>query len=217
MKKNDAALAELLMLNRQPDYLKASAVAFAKEQQLEQDVEAIYNMDWLQSSYARVPLGVPVKSQEGNKRRILPLQQGIRSFKIKDFSGQWPLHHSQFWLSSKFGPRRKHDGTLGYHYGIDMAALTGTPVYAIADGIIEQATYSRTGYGNMIVMVHNKKYSTRYAHLDVIYVKKGQKVKKGSMIGRVGATGSVRGKNASHLHFEVQVFGKRINPLYILI
>jgi len=96
-----------------------------------------------------------------------------------------------------------------------MASLKGTPVCAAYTGIVVEARYAK-GYGNTIVIAHSRKYRTRYAHLSKILVKVGQKVKRGAMIGRVGDTGYVRssnGKDASHLHFELIEFGKKINPL----
>jgi len=99
-----------------------------------------------------------------------------------------------------------------------MAAVRGTPVYAAANGTVIEARHG-AGYGKTIVIAHNRKYRTRYAHLSSIGVKVGQTVYKGDQIGRVGATGSVRskrGRDASHLHFEVCAFGKQVNPMYFL-
>ena len=127
----------------------------------------------------------------------------------------WPIKRSRFWISSLYGPRKKRSGAWGFHYGVDMAALKGTPVCAAYTGIVVEARYS-PGYGNTIVMAHSRKHRTRYAHLSKILVKVGQKVHRGSVIGNVGDTGYVRsakGKDASHLHFELIEFGKKINPL----
>jgi len=126
----------------------------------------------------------------------------------------WPIKRSRLWISSLYGPRKKRSGAWGFHYGVDMAALKGTPVCAAYTGIIVEARYS-SGYGNTIVIAHSRKYRTRYAHLSKILVKVGQKVKRGAIIGKVGDTGYVRskGNDASHLHFELIEFGKKINPL----
>ncbi len=109
-------------------------------------------------------------------------------------------------------------GGTKYHYGIDMAANKGTPVRAAATGIVLES-YWNNGYGNCIIVAHNRKYKTRYAHLNTRRVKIGQKVKRGEVIGTVGDTGLVRksGKDASHLHFEVYAFGRHINPLTVLV
>lgn len=131
----------------------------------------------------------------------------------------WPLERSQFWLSSRYGPRKKFDGSAGFHLGIDLAAIKGTLVKSAGSGIIIESGYS-SGYGNTVVISHNAEFKTRYAHLDKIFVKIGQKVSQKEYIGQVGSTGSVRSngkaKDPSHLHFEVYLFNKQVNPLYFL-
>ena len=139
-------------------------------------------------------------------------------FIVKDIHFEWPIDRSQFWISSFYGSRRKPDRTWGFHHGIDLAAIKGTPVNAACDGVIVEAGNNK-GYGNTIVIMHNKKYRTRYAHLHRIYVRIGQTVTSGQCIGAVGDTGLVRkrGRYASHLHLEVYVFGKRVNPIYFFV
>lgn len=124
---------------------------------------------------------------------------------------------SQFWISSRFGPRKKSDGSYGFHHAIDLAAVRGTPVHASADGIVVEARYV-TGYGNTILIAHADKYKTRYAHLNSIAVPLFAKVAAGTKIGTVGATGHVvkRGGDGSHLHFEIMQGNRRINPLTLL-
>ncbi len=131
----------------------------------------------------------------------------------------WPVDPSQFWISSRFGPRKKPNGKWALHAGLDMAAVRGTPVWAAADGIVVAATRS-AGYGKYIMIRHNDQAKTRYAHLDKILVNIGQRICVGDKIGRVGATGLVRkskrGGSGSHLHFEVYMGGKPVNPFYFL-
>jgi murein DD-endopeptidase MepM/ murein hydrolase activator NlpD len=128
----------------------------------------------------------------------------------------WPVAKDSFWISSFFGPRRM-GRIVRMHAGIDLAALKGTPVKAAAGGKIVRACYE-FGYGNTIVIEHNRKYKTRYAHLDRILVSVGQNVLRGQKIGTVGDTGFVQaeGNNASHLHFEVYAFNKQVNPIRYL-
>lgn len=132
----------------------------------------------------------------------------------------WPIKKSKFRISSRFGPRKKPDGSWGFHHGIDLAACRGTYVYAPASGVVLEAGYCG-GFGNAVVIAHNKKFKTRYAHLSVISVNIGQHVSVGEVVGKVGSTGNVRtarrGGDPSHLHFEVIVFGKKLNPLYYLV
>lgn len=153
---------------------------------------------------------VPVSIFSKNQRRSISRQGFL-----------WPVERSNFWLSSRFGPRKKEDGSWGYHYGLDMAAPRGTPVMAASGGVIIEAGFSTRGYGKTIVIRHNHGgYETRYAHLHAIFVRVGQRVISGNRIGSVGDTGYVRGenggKNAYHLHFEVKKNGKYVDPLCVL-
>jgi murein DD-endopeptidase MepM/ murein hydrolase activator NlpD len=146
-------------------------------------------------------------------------QQAIQKPVPKEALFDLPISRDQFWLSSPYGPRRNY-GRWGFHYGIDMAAVRGVPVKAAGNGIVIEAKNSgyNGGYGKVVMIAHNGKFRTRYAHLDRVLVKVGQKVSAGMLIGKVGATGAVRARHGdgSHLHFEVIVFGKRLNPFYYL-
>jgi murein DD-endopeptidase MepM/ murein hydrolase activator NlpD len=98
-----------------------------------------------------------------------------------------------------------------FHYGMDFTAPTGTEVYATADGTIEKVDRSRRGYGNRVVIDHGFGYKTMYAHLDGFNnLWKGKQVKRGDVIAYVGSTGL---STAPHLHYEVHLNGKKINPI----
>lgn len=103
------------------------------------------------------------------------------------------------------------------HKGIDMAAMRGTMVKASAGGKITEARYA-SGYGNTVLICHGNGYKTRYAHLQKIVVKLYDYVNVGQFIGTVGDTGFIRkrGKDGSHLHFEVYHGTHLINPLTVL-
>ncbi|MGZ6250621.1 MAG: M23 family metallopeptidase [Candidatus Chromulinivorax sp.] len=150
-------------------------------------------------------------------RQLAQLQQESKLSGAQDFTFHWPLELHHFWLSSLFGARKKANGKPGFHYGIDLAAIKGTPIKAAAAGTVIQAKYV-PGYGNNILIAHNKHYRTRYAHLQKILVSEGQKVVLGQKIGTVGDSGSVRksGRDASHLHFEIYYNGIHVNPLRYL-
>jgi murein DD-endopeptidase MepM/ murein hydrolase activator NlpD len=96
-----------------------------------------------------------------------------------------------------------------FHYGIDIAAPIGTPVYATADGVVSGTETSR-GYGKVVKIDHGFGYSTVYAHLSKYLVKRGEVVTKGQKIAEVGITGRTTGP---HLHYEVRQFGVHKNPL----
>ncbi len=97
-----------------------------------------------------------------------------------------------------------------FHYGMDFTAPTGTDIYATANGVVELVRTSRRGYGNRIVIDHGFGYKTLYAHLHGVNVREGQKVKRGDVIGTVGSTGL---STAPHLHYEVHLNGKKVNPV----
>ena len=94
------------------------------------------------------------------------------------------------------------------HKGIDLAAPTGTPIYATADGTVERANYFGS-YGNYIQIGHGNAIETRFAHLSRIIVSDGQQVRKGDLIGYVGSTGRSTGP---HLHYEVRIDGRAVDP-----
>ena len=112
-------------------------------------------------------------------------------------------------ISSNFGYRKDpFHKRKALHTGVDFSARTGTPVISTADGVIKSAGWQR-GYGKCVVIQHKDGYKTLYGHLSKITVKKGQKVKSGDLIGKVGSTGRSTGP---HLHYEVHKNGKKINP-----
>lgn len=112
-------------------------------------------------------------------------------------------------VTSTFGTRSDpFHGKRASHKGIDIAAPTGTPVYATANGVVDYA--SRLGsYGLLVKIKHPSGHETRFAHLSKITVRRGQVVLKGDLIGRVGSTGRSTGP---HLHYEVRLNGKPLDP-----
>lgn len=114
-----------------------------------------------------------------------------------------PLKTS-FRYTSGFGPRwgRMHNGT-------DFAGAHGSPIYSTADGVVIHADW-QSGYGRMVKIQHEFGIETRYAHLSKINVKKGQRVSRGDLIGAMGNSGRSTG---THLHYEVRVGGKPVNPM----
>ncbi len=116
-------------------------------------------------------------------------------------------------LSDKYG-WRKHPVYRKrlFHAGIDIAAPKGTPIAAVQSGKVIYAG-RRSGYGNLVIISHANGMSTRYAHCSSILVKKGQNVRAGQLVAKVGATGVATG---NHLHFEIRKNGKTQNPLTYL-
>ncbi|HWA33683.1 MAG TPA: M23 family metallopeptidase [Cyclobacteriaceae bacterium] len=97
------------------------------------------------------------------------------------------------------------------HSGMDFAAPIGTPIYASADGVVDNVDVSFTGYGKKVEINHGFGYRTRYAHMHAFAVKNGQHVKRGELIGFVGDTGL---STAPHLHYEVFINGTQVNPVH---
>jgi murein DD-endopeptidase MepM/ murein hydrolase activator NlpD len=97
-----------------------------------------------------------------------------------------------------------------FHFGMDFTAPRGTPVYASGDGVVSRADNAAAGYGRHIRIEHGFGYESLYAHLYKYNIKRGQKVKRGDLIGFVGSTGR---SEAPHLHYEVFKDGERINPI----
>jgi murein DD-endopeptidase MepM/ murein hydrolase activator NlpD len=115
-----------------------------------------------------------------------------------------------FRFTSKFGPRRDpKTGGRRMHKGVDFAAPNGTPLYATADGVVTHAGWS-SGYGRLVKIQHEFGIETRYAHMSKLRAKVGQRVSRGDRIGDMGASGRVTGV---HLHYEVRVGGKAVNPM----
>lgn len=118
------------------------------------------------------------------------------------------------WTTSSFGKRKDpFTGEEEFHYGIDIAASLGSPIYATADGYVHKIKEEKTG-GKVIILNHGGGVTTVYCHLSQFNVKVGQKVKRWDVIGFVGQTGKAIGP---HVHYEVRKNGRAVNPWnYIL-
>jgi len=115
-----------------------------------------------------------------------------------------------FRFTSGYGLRRDpKTGGRRMHNGVDFAASNGTPLYATADGVVTHSGWL-SGYGRLVKIQHEFGIETRYAHLSKLRVKVGQRVSRGERIGDMGASGRVTGV---HLHYEVRVGGKPVNPM----
>ena len=113
-------------------------------------------------------------------------------------------------MTGTFGGRSDpFSGEPAFHQGLDISTDKGQPVFATADGSVESASYTGD-YGNLVVLRHGFGLSTRYGHMSRFNVQPGETVKRGAVIGYVGSTGR------AHLHYEILVNGKLINPLQLL-
>jgi murein DD-endopeptidase MepM/ murein hydrolase activator NlpD len=117
---------------------------------------------------------------------------------------------SAFRFTSGFGYRRDPKGAgTRMHNGTDFAAGTGTPIYATADGVVTYASWN-SGFGRHVKVRHEFGIETTYSHMSAIDVKVGQRVSRGSKIGGMGSSGRSTG---THLHYEVHIGGKPVNPM----
>lgn len=118
-----------------------------------------------------------------------------------------PVKHG--WLSSPYGMRTDpFTGKVSFHPGMDFAGKIGTPIMAVAAGVVDWAGRDG-GYGNLVEINHGNGYQTRYGHNSKILVKVGETVKKGQVIALMGSTGRSTGP---HCHFEVRYHGHPVNP-----
>lgn len=124
-----------------------------------------------------------------------------------------PVPGKQITFTSAYGVRSDpFRGRAAMHAGIDLAGPIGTPIYATADGVVDRAQWAN-GYGNLVEISHGKGIQTRYGHLSKILVQAGQRVKRGDLIAKMGSTGRSTG---SHLHYEVRLDGRAVNPIPFL-
>jgi murein DD-endopeptidase MepM/ murein hydrolase activator NlpD len=136
-----------------------------------------------------------------NKERMLasiPAIQPISNKDLKRTASGWGYRIHPIYKIRKF------------HYGMDFTAPHGTEIYATGDGVIEIVNSSKRGYGNKVVINHGYGYKTLYGHMSAFNVKQGQKVRRGDVIGFVGNSGL---STAPHLHYEVMLNGKKVNPV----
>jgi murein DD-endopeptidase MepM/ murein hydrolase activator NlpD len=138
-------------------------------------------------------------AKEKNKLlAAIPAIQPIRNENLKQMASGFGYRSDPFTKARKF------------HAGMDFTAKSGTPIFATGDGIVEKADNTASGYGNHIVIRHGYGYETLYGHLSKYKVRRGQKVKRGDIIGYVGSTGR---SEAPHLHYEVHKNDEVVNPL----
>jgi lysM domain/M23/M37 peptidase domain protein len=137
----------------------------------------------------------------------------LSSFELRKALGElfiYPIHGR---LTSPFGYRSDpFTGARSFHSGVDLAAPTGTSVKATLDGRIAETGFNRI-YGNYVIITHDRGYQSLYGHLSAIYVKRGQYVTQGAVVGAVGNTGYSTGP---HLHLSIYKNGSLINPFSVL-
>ena len=134
----------------------------------------------------------------GGNIRAVPSIVPVRNFSIRQSGAS---------VGKKVNPFYKN---VVQHTGMDLLAGTGTEVIAAADGVVEKATRKGKKEGNSIIVNHKNGYVTKYNNLGDILVRQGQKVKQGTVIGRIGMSGM---SFAPHLHYEVWFNGEMMDPM----
>ncbi len=190
---------------KKPSSKKGSYVVKAKDtlssiaKRYKTTVAAIKQMNGLRSDIIRV-------GQVLRLSNIPSTETASTIYKMRVFA--MPVLNAR--ITSQFGYRKDpfNPNVKNFHSGLDLSAPVGTPIIAAADGIVE-FTGRNGGYGNTIIIRHKGGYKTIYAHCSTVTVKEGETVSMGTVIGSVGRTGTATG---AHLHFEVMLRGKFINP-----
>ena len=150
---------------------------------------------------------------QGLESRLQSVQTGLlkRNALAAATPSIWP---AAGWLTSSMGSRGDpFTGAPDFHPGLDISADRGSPVHATADGTVTFAGGSGA-YGNLVTIDHGFGLETRYGHLSRVDVAAGGTVKRGDLVGAVGATGRATGP---HLHYEVRVNDRLLNPLQFLL
>jgi len=155
-----------------------------------------------------------VEAQLVDRQRQLTALESLmstRSLGERILPGGWPIVGG--WISSHFGYRSDpFTGRGAFHAGVDFAAPPGTKVESTGPGVVSFAGF-KPGYGNVVEITHPTGYVTRYGHNSRNLVREGETVQKGQAIAMIGSTGRSTG---THVHFEVERDGKKVNPMRYL-
>ena len=165
------------------------------------------------SRYLRYDLGLLEQKTELLEGRFDQLDQAFQT-QTELLDSTPSLLPTRGWISSGFKYRTDpFTKKKTWHNGIDISSQKGTPVYAPAKGVVSFKGY-KGGLGNLLEISHGSGLKTRYGHLEKFNVSKGQRVKRGDLIGYVGNTGR---STAPHLHYEIHKEDKAINPMQYII
>jgi len=188
---DDYADDSFVVINRHPDYLKQSTMDYMQSQELNALMTAIDVDRW--SDYTDATVVIPQQ-----KKPVIQKKPIVR-----------PVNKQK---ETKITAMRRPIKDCGFIWPIDADKFWLSSLFG------PRKRLDGTGYGNTVVVQHTEKIKTRYAHLHTIRASAGQKVKQGAIVGTVGETGFIRkkGKDGSHLHFEVYEKGKRVNPMHCL-
>lgn len=152
------------------------------------------------NTWQKVKEAVPDRSKNQTKK---PVERVHEPSSLGSLKWQWPLNGK---VLDRFNP------SAGLNKGIDIRGELGEPVVAAADGEVVYSGSGLRGYGKLLIVKHNDKYLSAYAHNRVLHVAEGDLVKAGQKIAEVGFSGT----NTAKLHFEIRLDGKPVDPLHYL-
>ncbi|MCU7551085.1 peptidoglycan DD-metalloendopeptidase family protein [Chitinophagaceae bacterium LB-8] len=193
-----------------PDSARAKAIEFQKEVALVESMEDDELVSSINASIKNLTNRLEAQKKSyatiekliANKEQLLAATPAIQPVRDQD------LNHVASGFGYRIDPIYK---TVKMHAGLDFAAPQGTPIYATADGVVQLAGFSDGGYGNHVVINHSYGYETLYGHMVRVKARRGQRVKRGEVVGYVGSTGKSTGP---HLHYEVHKNGQKLDPVY---
>lgn len=146
---------------------------------------------------------------EDREHKLSLMEDLIRGSQIQEQLKPSGRPVNKGWISSNYGYRKDpFSGKRAFHHGVDIAGKKDSEVFAVASGVVSWAG-QKSGYGYLVEIRHPDNYITRYGHNSMIFVKTGDLVAKGAVIGLMGSSGRSTGP---HVHFEIARNGKTINP-----
>ncbi len=186
--------------------LKDAVTELEEKSQLIESILSSVGVD-VKVSESQQNSGGPFTSMPGDDHEDLLFKAGLYLDTIKDIPLGAPI---QGGITSKFGRRiDPFNKRPALHDGVDIRGKRGTKAFATADGLVVQRGYNR-GYGNFVVIGHGSGFRTKFGHFKKILVKKGEKIKRGQVIGLVGNSGRSTGP---HLHYEIIYNGEPTDPI----
>lgn len=179
------------------DFISSFSNIHSQEEVLLRELEDLKNLSQF--------LKESVKSFE-EIRELLVAQGDL----LVDLPSVWPLKNVRGRITNYFGPQIHPFTKQWYlHKGIDLAYHQGTPIVSTANGKVIEKGYEATGFGNYVLIRHKYGFFTKYAHMDKVYVREGETVNQGQVVGTLGNTGL---STAPHLHYEVRIGSQVVDP-----
>jgi len=201
---------ELARANRTLELgLKASGMSWNDIERIEKNISAKHLASGGPAN--EITLDAPSTKMSEDYKKSLVKNEALNSF-LSSFPTTAPVSHAT--TSSKFGPRiHPVTGKLSLHEGLDYVPTSDLYARNVLAGTVETIVFDNHGYGNLVTVSHSNGIRTLYGHLSLVSVKLGQKIIKGTPIGKIGNTGLSTG---THLHFEIAENNTKTNPSIIM-